>query len=1302
MSESLTPMMRQYQSIRRGLPANTLLLFRLGDFYEMFFDDAKEAAAILNVALTKRNGVPMCGIPHHAAEGYIAKLIKAGKRAAIGDQIGEAQPGKLVARELTRIITPGTVGDENLLDAKRGHYLAAVHSLKGRFGFALVDLSTGEFRVTELDSASAVRDEIARATPAEILISDEDRESAALLPDATAHDGFAFLHDHAYFALRDHFKVQSLDGFGCGEMPAAIGAAGAVLHYLEQQLRRKTDHITTLQTYRTGHFVELGEATQEHLELVSSRGARNTSLLGSLDRTVTPMGGRRLRAWILHPLRDRAELERRQDAIASFLEDAARLNEIRETLGAVRDIERTSGRLGQASGNGRDLAALRVSLETIPAVKALLRAPVGSPDLVGESPDAPALLMELACAMGDFPELVETLASALVGEPPATIKDGGIFRDGYDAALDELRAASPEGKQWIAELQEREIERTGIKSLKIRYNTVFGYFIEITKSNLASVPEDYIRKQTMVNAERFITPELKEIEDKILGADERARQLENRTFHRTARARAGAPRRPPAHRRRRGRRSTSWPPRRNRAPLQLLPPVLDDDRAAVHQGRSPSGARPESRRREVRAQRRPARPERTAPPHHHRPEHGRQIHLHPPGRPARAHGPDGQRSCPRPAREIGLVDRIFTRVGASDDLVARPVDVHGRDERDRQHRQQRHRAQPGHPRRDRTRHLAPSTASPSRGASPSTCTTRIRARTLFATHYHELTDAREAPAPGVKNYNVAVREWNDQIIFLRKIVARRRRQELRHPGRPPRRPAAVAHRPRPRDSRKSRESRTQCRRPACARGGCPAFAAPAPGGRRAGGTAPAAYPVLSPSSHARACSRVANFPSNCRVLGCREDFLEHRTGFHSTVNEVPPGDERRRDERFAGEFFAFAFEILQIVEQSVAALAIHTVQLEFLLEPWPGHESLERRHPHIFHILESHVPVHHLHDGLRLRPGKFEALHHLLRHARSDAVVSVEPDPPVFIHRPAGWFADVVQQGRPHQRVGRIRIQQVEHDAGVDEHIALGMKFRRLLAALERRDFGQQLRQQPAAIQKIEPPRTVPHAQQPHELLADPLGTHPPDPVHSGTQRLPCPRFDPKSQHRREPHRPQQAQTVLPEPVDRIANGPQHPRFQIFAAPDIIQDLAGDRVFEKAVHGKIPAARILFGRREAHTLRMPSVPISSIAAEGGHLEDPAFFDHTDDPEMSPHFEGARKQRAHRVRRGGGGDIIIRRNHSSQFVPHTPAGVQRNMTGLLQAADDISGDGFHTPHCAHAAGPDQSKTRSHCPPLSPVP
>ncbi len=767
MSETLTPMMRQYQSIRRGLPANTLLLFRLGDFYEMFFDDAKEAAAILNVALTKRNGVPMCGIPHHAAEGYIAKLIKAGKRAAIGDQIGEAQPGKLVARELTRIITPGTVGDENLLDAKRGHYLAAVHSLKGRIGFALVDLSTGEFRVTELDSASAVRDEIARATPAEILVSDEDRESAALLPTATAHDGFAFLHDHAYFALRDHFKVQSLDGFGCGEMPAAIGAAGAVLHYLEQQLRRKTDHITTLQTYRTGHFVELGEATQEHLELVSPRGARNTSLLGALDRTVTPMGGRRLRAWILHPLRDRAELERRQDTIASFLEDPARLNEIRETLGAVRDIERTSGRLGQASGNGRDLAALRVSLETIPAVKALLRAPVGSPDLVGESPDAPALLMELACAMGDFPELVETLASALVGEPPATIKEGGIFREGYDAALDELRSASTEGKHWLADLQQREIERTGVKSLKVRYNSVFGYFIEITKSNLASVPEDYIRKQTVANAERFITPELKEMEGKILGADERMRHLEYELFVRL-RERV----------------------LEHLAALQRTASALADLDALAslaETARLFGYCRPELRDDlvlEIKDGRHPVLDQNiagekfvpndvqldgetcrliilTGPNMAGKSTYIRQVAL-------LALMAQTGSFVPAARARIGLVDRIFTRVGASDDLSRGQstfmVEM------------------------NETANIANNATERSlvildeigRGTSTFDGLSiawsvaehlhdTVRARTLFATHYHELTDLARTRT-GVKNFNVAVREWNEQIIFLHKIL----------------------------------------------------------------------------------------------------------------------------------------------------------------------------------------------------------------------------------------------------------------------------------------------------------------------------------------------------------------------------------------------------------------------------------------------------------------------------------------------------------------------------------------------------
>src|SRR6266550_4116584 len=545
MQDALTPMMQQYQRLRKSIPADTLLLFRLGDFYELFFEDAKEASALLNVALTKRNEVPMCGVPYHAAPTYIAKLIKAGRRVAICDQTSEPQPGKIVSRDITQVISAGTVSDLDLLQAKRANYLGAVFSDGRVFGFAYADLTTGEFRVAQLEDRQSLFDELARVAPSELLVSDEQKHQFAEIAGALGYDTYAFLPEQAAFTLCEHFKVKSLDGFGCARMPQAIAAAGAIVHYLKHQLRRNIDHLTSLRCDAPAHYVVLDAATQANLELVESRSARDTSLLAVLDRTVTPMGGRKLRAWTLQPLRNPTELEYRQQMIADLLQEPDLLASLRASLKSIRDIERAAGRLSQASGNARDLVAVKTSLEQIPNLKSELQklierigfgrarptvaedngTPNASPARTGR-----ALPSRLQDDLREMPELGDKLTRALLDDPPLALKEGGIFRDGYDVDLDQLRQASRDGKNWISQLQEREIAATGIRSLKVRYNSVFGYFIEVTRSNLASVPAHYTRKQTTVGGERFITPELKEIEAKILGADERGRQLEHQLF----------------------------------------------------------------------------------------------------------------------------------------------------------------------------------------------------------------------------------------------------------------------------------------------------------------------------------------------------------------------------------------------------------------------------------------------------------------------------------------------------------------------------------------------------------------------------------------------------------------------------------------------------------------------------------------------------------------------------------------------------------------------------------------------------
>ncbi len=762
-------MMQQYQGIRRTLPPDTLLLFRLGDFYEMFFEDAKEAAGILNVALTKRNGVPMCGVPYNAAEGYLAKLIKAGRRAAICDQVGEPAPGRIVQREVTQIISPGTVSDVNLLEAKRNNFLAALYEKDDRYGFAYVDLSTGEFRLTEVETPAQLEDELARVCPTELLVSDEQAEqmSAVAATVSTRCDGYAFALDQAVFALRSHFQVQSLDGFGCTDMPAAIGAAGAILHYLKHGLRRQIGHITRLSCYRTSQFMIVDAATQANLELVASRGgARDTSLLAALDRTVTPMGARRLRDWILHPLCRVEPLIERQEFIAELLAESFLLSQVRDSLKGVRDIERTVARLNQAGGNARDLMVLQSSLARLPDLKAHLRS-LGERTDFGANGATPGLRARTMEELREFPDLVSLLETAIVEEPPAAVKEGGIFRDGYSEPLDELRAAGREGKEWIAQLQQREIERTGIKSLKIRYTSVFGYFIEITKANLGSVPADYHRKQTTVNGERFITPELKEMENKILGADERAQALEYGLFQQLrqqvleslAELQAAA-----------SAIATLDVAAAFAETARLFgycrPELTEGARLAIIDGRHPvldqSLVEEKFVPNDVELD---GGPNRlliiTGPNMAGKSTFIRQVAL------LTLMAQIGS-YVPATRAEIGLADRIFTRVGASDDLSRGQstfmVEM------------------------NETANILNNATERSliildeigRGTSTFDGLSiawsiaeflhdRTKARTLFATHYHELTEL-EMTRPGVKNYNVAVREWNEQIIFLRKIV----------------------------------------------------------------------------------------------------------------------------------------------------------------------------------------------------------------------------------------------------------------------------------------------------------------------------------------------------------------------------------------------------------------------------------------------------------------------------------------------------------------------------------------------------
>ena len=450
-------MMAQYRRIKGELPKDALLLFRLGDFYEMFFEDAKDGAQLLNLSLTARNGVPMCGLPHHAANGYIARILKSGRKVAICDQTEEARPGKLVQREVTQILSPGTHFDERMLVAERNNFLAAICPSGKTFGLALVDLTTGDFLTTELENDSALLAELERLRPAEIIFPAESASVRALLQGAfriiSGYDDWTFAPETAFFTVRDHFKVASLDGFGLKDKTAAVGAAGGALHYLTQNLRRDVKHLTRLSFYQRSDFLTLDHTTLRHLEILEPQhhdAPRNASLYGALNRTATPMGARLLRQWLSQPLSKVEPIRQRQDAVQTFIENTFGLDAFRQQLANVRDLERTLGRLSSGSGNARDLVALRIALEQIPALKEILVGVQASAcsredklKLELQPAAITALIDGLNSQISESPDLVELISRAIVDEPPLPIKEGGMIRDGFEGQnLDELRTAA--------------------------------------------------------------------------------------------------------------------------------------------------------------------------------------------------------------------------------------------------------------------------------------------------------------------------------------------------------------------------------------------------------------------------------------------------------------------------------------------------------------------------------------------------------------------------------------------------------------------------------------------------------------------------------------------------------------------------------------------------------------------------------------------------------------------------------------------------------------------------------------------
>ena len=528
----LTPMMRQYHDLKNKYQ-DAVLFFRLGDFYEMFGEDAKRAAKILDIALTSRNKgggekIPMAGVPYHSAASYIEKLIKKGIKVAICEQLEDpSESSGIVERDVIRVVTPGTVIENEILSENENNYLAAVFKYGDYYGFSYTDISTGEFYLTEFsaEKTNKLKDEINRISPRELLL-DEQTASSKLINEL--HNQYNFTlnilgqkkFERLYQGLLDHFKLKSLEGFGCEEMKAAVYAAGQVLSYLSETQKRTINQITNLKAYHLEDYMVLDSASRRNLELSSTirDNQRSGSLLSILDQTVTSMGAREIKKWINQPLVQKNEITKRHDALAEIIDNYMILEKLRAELSEIYDLERIMSKITYQSANARDLVALRNSLAKLPAVKKLM-AELQS-----------GLLSEMQADFDLLEDIYNVIDNSIKNEPPTTITEGGIIKDGYDSKLDELRSLVSSGKDWISALQKEEREKTGINTLKVGFNKVFGYYLEVTNSHTDKVPERYERKQTLSNSERYIIPELKEKESEVLGAEEKINDLEYKLF----------------------------------------------------------------------------------------------------------------------------------------------------------------------------------------------------------------------------------------------------------------------------------------------------------------------------------------------------------------------------------------------------------------------------------------------------------------------------------------------------------------------------------------------------------------------------------------------------------------------------------------------------------------------------------------------------------------------------------------------------------------------------------------------------
>ncbi|MGH7829143.1 MAG: DNA mismatch repair protein MutS [Candidatus Binatia bacterium] len=760
----ITPMIRQYLQIKDRY-RDAILFFRLGDFYEMFFEDAERASKVLDIALTSRNrnnesSVPLCGVPYHAANPYIGKLLDAGYKVAICEQMEDPKTAKgVVQREVVRVITPGTITEGDSLDARDNNFLAAVSRGRKDYGLALTDVTTGEFRFTQVEGYPSLIDEIGRVRPAEVLLSEEDREFLERLRGDFPAVHFSPIAPLCFSRrpLDGRQPVLSPSGPGEEEWSRGISAASAIVAYLEESLPDALKALREAQPYRASQYLLLDETTRRNLELLRDfQGSRKGSLLGVLDYTVTAMGARRLHQWILYPLLDEKAIRRRQEGVEELVESYQVRQDLRADLRSVQDLERLGGKIVSGSAHARDLVAVTTSLRALGPIRRRLG------ELNGE------IFASIGGDMRELPEVIDLVERAIVDDPPATLKDGGFIRAGFHAELDELRSMRSAAKNWISRLESSERKRTGIGSLKVRYNRVFGYYIEVTRANLKLVPPDYVRKQTLMNGERYIVPELKEYEAKVLTSEEESLRLEQSLFEEIRQKIA-------AHYAEMKRSADAL------ANLDVLlslaeaahshhfvRPKVDSGLAlSIREGRHPVVEAALGRGAFV-------------PNDCHMDPESQQILI--------LTGPNmaGKSTYMRqvalivllaqmgsfvPAAEahVGLVDRIFTRIGAADSL-SRGESTFMVEMKETAHilRHATHRSLVlldevgrGTSTFDGIS-IAWSVAEHLHDAP-------LRPRTLFATHYHELTDLA-LTQERVKNFNFAVKEWKGEVIFLRSLV----------------------------------------------------------------------------------------------------------------------------------------------------------------------------------------------------------------------------------------------------------------------------------------------------------------------------------------------------------------------------------------------------------------------------------------------------------------------------------------------------------------------------------------------------